>query len=169
MKIYQAPDTPDSYVTVVRLRRNAQQWLATTGTDQWANDWPDTETMLAGFTRRLRNGETWFAADDDGRVLGAVVLNHETDPGLWTEDEQTSALFIHRLTVDRAATGKGVGAALLNFANDRARSEGKSWLRLDAWTTNTALHRYYKRQGFRLVRIAPDHHTPSAACFERPV
>src|SRR3954470_7935196 len=108
MKIYRAPDTPDSYAAVVQLRRQAQRWLAATGTDQWVHDWPDTETMLAGFARALRNGETWFAAKDDGRIVGTITINQQTADGLWTPDEIESALFIHRLTVDRAATGHGV-------------------------------------------------------------
>jgi len=169
MRIIQAPDTTESYDAVVRLRRGAQEWLAATGADQWVNDWPDTETMLAGFATALRNGETWLAIDDEDHVIGAVTLNSHTAANLWSDEEIESALFVHRLTIDRAIAGHGVGTALLDFADHLASERGKQWLRLDAWTTNAALHRYYLRQGFQLVRIVNGHHTPSAACFERQV
>ena len=168
MRIEQAPATPASLATVVRLRRDAAAWLQARGQDQWVNDFPDTATVLAGFERDLQAGTTWFAIDDDGQVLAAITINRRTNPGLWTSDEESTALFVHRLTLARGMTGRGVGAQLLDFASGKAEQAGLLWLRLDAWTTNEQLHRYYLRQGFRLVRIVADHFSPSAACFERP-
>lgn len=168
MRISKADATPENLATVVRLRREAIAWLQERGEDQWASDWPDTETMVAGFDRNLRDGSTWFATTDTGEVLGCVTLNRRTHPGLWTSAEEESALFVHRLTLARSATGRGVGSELLDFAGEQAQAAGLAWLRLDAWTTNERLHRYYIRQGFRLVRIVPDFFSPSAACFERP-
>ena len=63
--------------------------------------------------------------------------------------------------------GRGVGAWLLDEAAREAARRGKRLLRLDAWTSNTRLHDYYRRQGFRLVRIAGDR--GSGALFERAV
>jgi ribosomal protein S18 acetylase RimI-like enzyme len=53
------------------------------------------------------------------------------------------------------------------WAGDRAAADGAKWLRLDAWTTNEALHAYYQRQGFQHVRtiVRPDY--PSGALFQR--
>jgi GNAT superfamily N-acetyltransferase len=155
VRIEQAPATPASLATVVRLRRDAAAWLQARGQDQWVNDFPDTATVLAGFERDLQ-------------VLAAITINRRTNPGLWTSDEESTALFVHRLTLARGMTGRGVGAQLLDFASGKAEQAGLLWLRLDAWTTNEQLHRYYLRQGFRLVRIVADHFSPSAACFERP-
>lgn len=169
MRIQRALATPESLSTVIRLRRAAAAWLQQHGHDQWASDWPDTDTMIAGFHRDLQDGSTWFAVDDDGQeVLAAITINERTNEGLWTPDEQASALFVHRLTLDRAATGRGLGAQMLDFAGEQAEQARRPWLRLDAWTTNEPLHNYYQRQGFRLVRIVPHHYSPSAACFERP-
>jgi len=41
-----------------------------------------------------------------------------------------------------------------------------TWLRLDAWTTNPALHNYYRRRGFQHVRTVASR--ISGACFQRP-
>ena len=168
MKVIQAAASSENLATVVRLRREAVAWLLEQGQEQWSNDWPDTDTMVAGFERDLRDGSTWFATDEDDRILGCIILNRRTNPGLWTEAEETSALFAHRLTLSRAARGQGIGSELLNFAGSQAERAGLPWLRLDAWTTNERLHRYYLDQGFRLVRVVVGHHSPSSACFERP-
>jgi GNAT superfamily N-acetyltransferase len=143
-------------------------WLRAQGEEQWSSDWPDTDTMVAGFERDLREGSTWFATNETGEVLGCITLNRRTNPGLWSEEEESSALFVHRLTLSHAARGRGVGGELLDFAGGQAEQAGLPWLRLDAWTTNERLHRYYLGQGFRLVRIVVEHHSPSGACFERP-
>lgn len=168
MRIRQASPTSENLATVVRLRREAIAWLQAQGQDQWSSDWPDTDTMIAGFERDLREGGTWFAVDDGDEVLAAVTINRRTNPGLWSMEEEATALFVHRLTLARTAAGRGVGARLLDFAGEQAEQAAVPWLRLDAWTTNEQLHRYYLRQGFRLVRIVPHHYSPSAACFERP-
>lgn len=167
MKLIQAGATPEDLATIVQLRREATAWLQTRGEDQWSNDWPDTATMLAGFERDLVEGSTWFALEDNGLLLAAITINRRTHHGLWTPEEESTALFVHRLTLARAAAGRGVGAQLLDFAGQQAEQAGLAWLRLDAWTTNERLHDYYRNQGFRLVRIVADHYTPSAACFER--
>jgi GNAT superfamily N-acetyltransferase len=59
------------------------------------------------------------------------------------------------------------GAWLLDEAAREAARRGKRLLRLDAWTNNTRLHDYYRRQGFRVVRNAGDR--GSGALFERAV
>jgi GNAT superfamily N-acetyltransferase len=169
VRIVKAAPTAESLATVLRLRREATAWLQSQGQDQWATDFPDTETMIAGFQRDLQERSTWFAlADNAEEVLATITINQRTHPGLWSPEEEASALFLHRLTLARNAAGGGVGAWLLDFAGEQAEQAGLPWLRLDAWTTNERLHRYYQGQGFRLVRVVPHHFTPSAACFERP-
>lgn len=61
---------------------------------------------------------------------------------------------------------RGVGAALIDLAAVVALANGRKRLRLDAWQTNTALHRYYESQGFTHVRTLPYTHRGSGALFE---
>ena len=72
------------------------------------------------------------------------------------------------MVVDDSARGGELGAALLDWAAQRARRAGKSWIRLDAWKSNPALHQYYLDRGFSLVRIDDNPADPSGACFQRP-
>jgi hypothetical protein len=57
------------------------------------------------------------------------------------------------MVVDDGARGSELGAVLLDWAACRARKAGKSWLRLDVWKSNSALHQYYIDREFNLVRI----------------
>ncbi|MEU5725052.1 GNAT family N-acetyltransferase [Micromonospora sp. NPDC047738] len=64
--------------------------------------------------------------------------------------------------------GRNIGGALLDWAARVAASRGCRWLRLDAWRTNEALHRYYERQGFSPIRVVELAHRGSGALFQRP-
>jgi len=155
---------------IVRLRREAAQWLASRGSDQWAGAGRgiDTEEFARRVRQSISAGETWIAEDDRGRVLGTIAIDRRTNPGLWTETELRDSLIIHRMIKDLQAPD-GVGGLLLDHADRVARNKGAKWLRLDAWTTNVDLHRYYRSQGFEHVRTVEGHHTASAALFARPV
>ncbi|WP_340689206.1 hypothetical protein REH65_33380 (plasmid) [Saccharopolyspora sp. ID03-671] len=160
----------DDVDEIVRLRREAAQWLASVGTDQWAGAGRgiDTEEFARRVRQSISAGETWIAEGDQGEAFGTIAIDRYTNPGLWTEDELRDSLIIHRMIKDRRAPD-GVGDLLLDHADHVARSAGAKWLRLDAWTTNAALHRYYQSQGFEHVRTVEGHHTASAALFARPV
>lgn len=156
---------------VIYLRDQAKRWLASQGSNQWQVDFPDRETMIKGFELCLANGETWFYQGDGGQILGMVTVNSRTDSGLWSEQEEKEALFVHRLTRDFAQEcSRGVGDRLLDFASGLAAGRGFPWLRLDAWTDPRAASLWdsYKAKGFELVRTVEGHHTPSAVCFQRP-
>jgi ribosomal protein S18 acetylase RimI-like enzyme len=104
-------------------------------------------------------------AEAGGHVHPGPLAN----PDLWTENERAEpALYIHKLIVARPYAGRGLGTELLDWAGGRAADEGRTWLRLDAWTSNEPLQRYYEKQGFTHVRTVPLAHNPSGALFQRP-
>jgi GNAT superfamily N-acetyltransferase len=76
--------------------------------------------------------------------------------------------YAHKVTVDRAYGGQGLGAELLDWAGTKAADEGAEWLRVDVWTTNERLQHYYLKQGFTYVRTVVLPHNPSGALFQRP-
>jgi hypothetical protein len=87
----------------------------------------------------------------------------------WRTEEERAAppLYAHKVTVDRAYGGHGLGAELLDWAGTRAADEGSDWLRVDVWTTNERLPDYL-RQGFTCVRTVVLPHNPAGALFQRP-
>jgi ribosomal protein S18 acetylase RimI-like enzyme len=72
------------------------------------------------------------------------------------------------MTVARAYAGQQLGAELLDWVGTRAADSCARWLRLDVWTTNDQLQRYYAGQGFTHVRTVVLEHNPSGALFQRP-
>lgn len=132
---------------LLAFREEAAGWLSELGTDQWSRPYPADrllETIESGTVFMVRDGETTTAT---------ITLTVEAEEGLWTEGEMSEpSLFVNKLTVARTHAGQNLGGRLLDWAGDRAFRSSAKWLRLDAWTSNDALQRYYLRQGFEHVR-----------------
>ncbi|WP_062994220.1 GNAT family N-acetyltransferase [Nocardia mikamii] len=154
---------------ICRLRLQRTAWLAARGSDQWTRQGRGLpiERFAHAVGRSVSAGETW-AAEVGGEFAGTVTVNDRADPGLWSPREIADAVIVHYMIVDLRFAGYGVGRALLAHAAGLAFVRQRHWVRLDAWTRNTELHRYYRAAGFRLARIAnPAVSGPSAALFER--
>jgi GNAT superfamily N-acetyltransferase len=156
--------------TVSSLIDGAAAWLRTKGTDQWRTPWPSWRGRVARVRDGLVSGKT-FIAWDGHNAAATITVEDRPHPKLWTEWEGAEpAAYVQRLVVNRRYAGLGLGAALLNWAGDRAvDAYGAKSIRIDVWTTNKALHRYYERQGFTFVRKCDDLSYPSGALFQRDI
>lgn len=151
---------------LVSLYQQAQEWLASKGSDQWSAN--AEGSVRERFSRSIARGECFVACKSDGKVVGTITVDEFADPEFWTEhDQPESALYTHRMVVDRNESGQNIGGTLLDWADRMAEQRGKKWLRLDAWRANIPLHNYYTRQGFDLVRVVCLAHRGSGALFQR--
>lgn len=108
----------------------------------------DYVDSLADSARRDREAELWVATDDGtGEVLGSVTVCPPGSP--WREIAAEDEAEFRTLAVDPAAQGRGVGAALLDLVERRARVEGEAAIVLSSLPTMTAAHRLYERGGYR--------------------
>lgn len=150
--------------TILAWRSETAEWLAEKhGTDQWQLPYP-RETLEA----RVSENATFMAMlAPHAEPVGTITVSSAADDALWTpEEHRASAWYISKCNVRVDMHGCGVGGTLITWARGKAAAAGVALVRLDAWTTNTALHRYYVRQGFRYVRTVPG--KTSGALFEGP-
>ena len=92
--------------------------------------------MTADYAAAVRDGQAWIAQDDGGAV-GLLILIPQPDH-----------LLLENIAVLPAAQGRGAGARLLAFAEERAAALGLPEIRLytnEAMTENIA---YYPRHGY---------------------
>ncbi|MEV6536690.1 GNAT family N-acetyltransferase [Streptomyces sp. NPDC051639] len=138
---------PHDVTKLLAFREEAATWLRGLGSDQWSRPYPADRllaTIEAGTVFMLRDGHT---------TAGTITLTSDAEAGLWTNGELAEpSMFVNKLTVAREYAGQDLGGRLLDWAGGRARRAGALWLRLDAWTTNDALQRYYLAHGFTHVR-----------------
>lgn len=158
---------------IIELLDEAAEWLhKVKHSDQWPRPHPAPhkrhERLAQGITARC----TWIGWADD-TPMATITAEEKGDPALWTEEELAEpATYIHRLIISRKRdyTGQALGTELITWAGLRAAQQyGARWIRLDAWTTNTALHTYYKRQGFEFIRYSSAPANPSGALFQKPI
>ncbi|WP_307802387.1 GNAT family N-acetyltransferase [Cellulomonas fengjieae] len=138
------PATRADVDAIHALRRSLEDWMAARGIVQWPPGSLPRERIAA----QVDAGQ-WHVLVDDLRVVGTVRLLW-ADPDFWGDDD-TPAVYVHGLMVDRAATGRGIGTALLDWAAARGRAAGVGLFRLDCRTTNPALRAYYEGYGFQAV------------------
>jgi GNAT superfamily N-acetyltransferase len=141
------PAEPHDVAKLLSFREEAAAWLRGIGSDQWSRPYPADKllaTIEAGTVFMLRDGHT---------TVGTITLTPDAEAGLWTDEELAEpSMFVNKLTVAREYAGRNLGGRLLDWAGDRAHCAGARWLRLDAWTTNEGLQRFYLAQGFTHVR-----------------
>ena len=80
-------------------------------------------------------------------VLGFVQIKRGTvEPCL---KEITGPMVeLHRIYVDGKTHGKGIGKALLSFADKKARADGNEYIWLGVWESNKEAFKLYQRMGY---------------------
>lgn len=95
-----------------------------------------------------------FLAEEDYRIIGAFILNHDQDPLYADVDwkyraEPDRVAVIHLLATAYARQGEGVGRRLLSSAIEISRDRGDGVIRLDTLTWNIPGQKLYEGFGFR--------------------
>ncbi|MFK0146918.1 GNAT family N-acetyltransferase [Streptomyces griseus] len=138
---------PSDVEKLLAFRQEAAGWLSELGSDQWQRPYPADRLL------KTIDAGTVFMVTDGDATAATITLTADAEDGLWTPRElDEPSMFVNKLTVARTHAGRDIGGQLLDWAGDRAGKAGAVWLRLDAWTTNEALQRYYLRHGFDHVR-----------------
>ncbi|GAA3312118.1 hypothetical protein GCM10020295_83100 [Streptomyces cinereospinus] len=106
---------------LIKFRTDASMWLRTLGTDQWAKPFP-ADRLLGS----IRRGEVFMIREQPyADAAATITLDREADTRLWTPEEIAEpALYVHKLAVDRAYAGTGLGSALLDWAGEQAVQQG---------------------------------------------
>lgn len=84
-------------------------------------------------------------------VVASVAVTWE-DEARWGEvGGDRAAGYVHAQVRDRRRTARGLGGALLGWAEARIRARGRRFSRLDIQTASTRLVHYYEEHGYRAV------------------
>ncbi|KMS70257.1 GNAT family acetyltransferase [Streptomyces regensis] len=164
---YLRPAAAEDVPALLALRAEAEGWLRTKGTDQWSD--PETgERAITKWRASIDEGRAWVVIGEGDEVL-ATVSRGPVDRDFWTDaDRPESALYLYKLIVSRMASGQQLGTRVIDWMSRLAALEGRSWVRIDTWRTNTGLHAYYERLGFRHVRTETPQHRRSGWLAQRP-
>ncbi|WP_438347463.1 GNAT family N-acetyltransferase [Paenibacillus sp. FA6] len=151
VRAYQA--NVDDEQDIMDILLNIARWLHSKGSTQWAGllEGEDSHDMIGSISR----GEV-FIFKENGLCVGTVILKKRAsqwDEELWGEnDEQLdSAVYLHRLAVNRGYAGKGLGEEILRWVESDIHFKGKDRIRLDCIANNDILNSYYPRYGYSFM------------------
>ena len=85
-----------------------------------------------------------LAVHDNGAAVGFVKLG----PPDFPIETPPATIELRQIYVIESATGQGIGARLMNWATDRARSVGATHLQLSVYIDNHRARRLYTKRGF---------------------
>jgi len=100
------------------------------------------EEALADLTTRI------FIAENEEQTLGYILcklVEREESPFTYAR----RFLMIDQIGVRPAARGEGVGAALIQQAEEFAKELGVLRIQLDSWDFNIRAHAFFEKQGFQ--------------------
>jgi ribosomal protein S18 acetylase RimI-like enzyme len=104
----------------------------------------DRAVLTAALERPSTDTALFVAEDDTGRSVGFIHLT--TDDDYYT-DSKTG--HIADVVVVPAEAGRGIGSALIAYAEEWARERGFTMLTLNVFTANRRARDLYKRLGFQ--------------------
>lgn len=128
--------------TVSMILREAGDWLRARGMPLW-----DDEELRPARLLPSRVQHRYCLARRGADAVGTARIQW-ADEELWPEATSGEAVYVHRIAVRRAAAGTGIPKALLDFADEVARTRGASCVRLDCDASRTRLCELYVSLGF---------------------
>ena len=121
----------------------AARWLEHEGMPMWRDD----ELLPARLMEDVSAG-LFFIGEIADEAAATIRFQCE-DPVFWPDVPADESAFVHRIAVRRRFAGRGVSAALLRWAAERAQALGRRFLRLDCEASRPRLRAVYERFGFR--------------------
>lgn len=139
------PAQHDELPRVMGVLDEAAALLQARGIAQWPS--PQPPLIWAVIEREIARGQVYLArVPPEEDPIGTLRFTW-SDRELWPQDPE-GAGYVHHLAIRNHVWGYGIGAALLEWAQQQIRQHPKRHMRLDCWGENPALCRYYERLGF---------------------
>lgn len=146
---------PEDLRKILVLFDGVQGWLVSRGLEgQWGTTpFSTSEAQRERFSKWIESG-CFYVVRDSGEIVGTMVLSEQAPD--YAQDGcagRAAACYLEALAVHRNCAGRGVGSALLSWAEQEALARGLSVVRLDCWAGNPSLRAYYRRAGFAEVAV----------------
>ncbi|HEX8166162.1 MAG TPA: GNAT family N-acetyltransferase [Beijerinckiaceae bacterium] len=109
------------------------------------------------FRHAVRSATTdLIVAEDEAGAAGYALVQRRRN---------SKVAHLSSIAVGPGAAGRGLGRALLEAAEARARANGCTRLRLEVRTDNGPAQKLYGRAGYRRLETVPDYYEDGAAAW----
>lgn len=139
-KISEIPD-------IITITKACAAYMISKRIYQWNEQYPSA----ASFEKDIERNEL-YVLEENQKIIGTVVISTHADaeyiPVKWLHSNSKS-VYIHRLSVDPKYQKKGHAQQLMNFAENYARENNFSSVRLDTFSQNKRNQRFYETRGYQ--------------------
>ncbi len=99
---------------------------------------------------------TLYVAKHNGKIIGSVILNDKPEPeysqATWSfESDYSDVIVIHTLVVHPLYLNRGLGEALLRFADKYSMKVKARSIRLDVYEKNIPAINLYEKLNFKYI------------------
>lgn len=130
-----------------QIYEQCRRAMQSVGIFQWQNEYPTIETV-----KKDIKDKTLYGYYENGSCLGAVCISTFQDEEYkeidWKGSDE-NVIVIHRLAVNPDYQAKGIARLLMDFAEDYAKKENYSAIRLDSYSQNKRALKFYKNRGYQ--------------------
>lgn len=137
---------PEETANVFGIYREAIRLMQASGIDQWDDIYP----TQADIEQDIAHGEMTLGLDAS-IIACAFVLNNEQcqgyENGGWQYPDLPFSV-LHRLCVNPACQGQGVGIEAMQYIEAQLKSEGIGVLKLDTFPQNYGAMKLYQKLGY---------------------
>lgn len=132
---------------IITMTKRCAADLISKGISQWDENYPDLNTIQTDIQR-----SELFKYVLEDTIVGIVVLNENQDPEYselkWITSDDSRNLVVHRLAVHPEHQGKGIARQLMDFAEEKAKTDGYDSIRLDTFSQNKRNQKFYDNRGY---------------------
>jgi len=131
--------------------------------------WPEFKRALIE-TEIMEKRQWKMIIDGEIACIWATTFN---DPQIWGERDRDPALYIHRIATNPDFRGNNFVARIVEWAEQYARENDRSYIRMDTIGENRGLIEHYQKCGFEYlgyhkldsIEGLPDHYALADACL----
>lgn len=139
-KISEIPD-------ILTITKACAKKMSSLGIYQWNEHYPSK----SAFENDLKRGEL-FVLQENSTIIGTIVISTFKDEEYkeirWLSTKD-NAIYIHRLAVHPDYQSKGYAQKMMDFAENYARENNFSSVRLDTFSQNTRNQAFYTQRGYQ--------------------
>ena len=142
------PSVKEDIPSILRIVKQAQDYLKSQGIDQWQNGYPNEQSFL----NDIGHQESYVLTDND-QIVGTTAISFRPEKsyeiiyeGQWLSNGPCAV--IHRICVDNSYKGKGTANYMIQAAEEQCRERGVSSIKVDTHRQNNSMQRLLAKNGF---------------------
>ncbi len=164
MRIVQAQ--AQQLAAIMEMYASCISGMLAQGIDQWDETYPNKEIIAQDI-----NESCYYVGVVENEIVAGMRVDNVQDPTYlnidWV-DKSNNFMLVHRLGSKTKVWSKGVGSAMMDFAENLAKEKGCSSFRLDTYSHNPKAICFYKKRGY--TQLGDIHLKPNKDiyyCFEK--